>query len=141
MTKVYGVRRVNKGTVTSLLDKVYATNCANAALRRESKRGEGIEEQKKEDAAKGVRFNNALEETLAENEQALEAHLEMLGHAKGMSQSPLLCPIPNPTTHYLPLLPTKGVCVDYLQGQYRARKLRAEHDDYSWPTLGAQFRS
>jgi hypothetical protein len=110
VTKVCGIRRVNKGTVTSLLDKVYATNCANAALRCESKRVEGIEEQKRKDAAKGVRFNNALKkETLAENEQALEAHLEMLGHAKGMSQSPLLCPIPKPTTHDLPLPPTKGV--------------------------------
>ncbi len=96
MTKVCGVRRVNKGTVTSLLDKVYATNCVNAALRRESKRVEGIEEQKRKDAAKGVRFNNALEETLAENEQALETHLEMLGHAKGMSQSPLLLSNPKP---------------------------------------------
>jgi hypothetical protein len=29
----------------------------------------------------------------------------------------------------------------YLQGQYRARKLRAEQDDFGWPTLGPEFRS
>ncbi len=29
----------------------------------------------------------------------------------------------------------------YLQGQYRARKLRAEQDVYGWPTLGTEFRS
>jgi hypothetical protein len=42
VTKVCGVRRVKTGTVTRLLDTVYATNCANAALRRESKRVEVI---------------------------------------------------------------------------------------------------
>jgi hypothetical protein len=41
-----------------------------SAERRERKRVEGIEEQKRK-------------ETLAQNEQALEAHFEMLGHAKG----------------------------------------------------------
>jgi hypothetical protein len=65
---------------------------------------------------KGVKFNNALEKTLAQNEHELDAHLEMLGHAK-------------------------GVCVLYLQGQYRARKLRAEQDKYNSPTLGNEFRS
>jgi hypothetical protein len=36
------------------------------------------------DAVKGVKFNNALGETLAHNEHELDAHLEMLGHAKGV---------------------------------------------------------
>jgi hypothetical protein len=51
--------------------------------RRERKRLEGIAEQQRKDAEKGVRFNTAMEETLAENGEAIEAHLEMLGHAKG----------------------------------------------------------
>jgi hypothetical protein len=45
-------------------------------------------------------------------------------------------PPPNPT-HSSPL----GVCVTYLQGQYKARKMRAEQGGYNWPTLGQQFRS
>jgi hypothetical protein len=28
----------------------------------------------------------------------------------------------------------------YLQGQYRARELSTGQDDYSWPTLGTEFR-
>jgi hypothetical protein len=39
------------------------------------------------------------------------------------------------------LLVPLGVCVVYLQAQYRARKLRAEQDEYTWPTIGVQFRS
>ncbi len=98
------------GTVTRLLDTVYATKCEDATLRRERKRVEGIEDQKRKDAAKGVRFNNALEETLAENEQALEAHLEMLGHAKGLSRCRELYRNPKSPTNSLPFLPQK-VCV------------------------------
>ncbi len=33
------------------------------------------------------------------------------------------------------------MCVTYLQAQYRARKLRAEKDGYTWPTIGPDFRS
>ena len=29
----------------------------------------------------------------------------------------------------------------YLQAQYRARKLRAEQDGYTWPTIDLEFRS
>ncbi len=116
VTTVCGVRRVKKGTVTILLDKVYDTNCENAALRRETKRLEGIEEQKRKDATKGVKFNTAMTESLAPDKELLETHMEMLGNAK-------------------------GVCVVYLQGQYRARKMRAEQDDYTWPRIGLQFRS
>ncbi len=116
VTKVCGVRRVKKGTVTMLLDKVFDTNCENAALRREKKRLDGIEEQKRKDATKGVKFNTAMTETLAPDELSLEAHLDMLGNAK-------------------------SVCVVYLQAQYRARKMRAEQDEYTWPTIGPQFRS
>ena len=83
VTKVCGVRRVKTGTVTMLLDKVYDTNCANAALRRETKRLDGIEEQRRKDATKGVKFNTAMNESLAPDKLSLEAHMLMLGNAKG----------------------------------------------------------
>jgi hypothetical protein len=83
VTKVCGVRRVKKGTVTILLDKVYDTNCENAALRRETKRLDGIEEQRRKDATKGVKFNTAMNESLAPDKLSLEAHIKMLGNAKG----------------------------------------------------------
>jgi hypothetical protein len=116
VTELCGVRRVKPGKVTIFLDAVHATKRLDAAGRRERKRVEGIEEQKRKDANKGVKFNTAMEVSLADNQAALEAHLEMLGHAK-------------------------GVCIAYLGGQYRARKLRAEEEEYTWPTIGVEFRS
>jgi hypothetical protein len=35
----------------------------------------------------------------------------------------------------------KVSCIAYLGDQYRARKLRAEQDVYTWPTIGAAYRS
>jgi hypothetical protein len=90
VTKVCGVRRVKKGTVTVLLDKVYDTNIENAALRRETKRLDGIEEQRRKDATKGVKFNTAMNESLAPDKQSLEAHMEMLGNAKGGFDLPFI---------------------------------------------------
>ena len=66
-----------------LLDKVYDTNCENAALRRETKRLDGIEEQRRKDATKGVKFNTAMNESLAPDKLSLDAHMLMLGNAKG----------------------------------------------------------
>ncbi len=43
---------------------VALTNCENAALRRETKRLDGIEEQKRKDARKGEKFNTAMTESL-----------------------------------------------------------------------------
>ncbi len=83
VTKVCGVRRVKKGTITMLLDKVYDTNCDKAAHRRETKRLDGIEQQRRKDASKGVKFNTAMTEALAPDQLSLEAHMEMLGKAKG----------------------------------------------------------
>jgi hypothetical protein len=116
VTMLCGVRRIKKGKVTVFLDTIHATKVLEAADKREQKQLDGIEEQKRKDAKKGVKFNTAMEETLALNPEALEAHLQMLGHAK-------------------------GVCILYLQNQYKARKVRAELDEYNWPTLGPQFRS
>jgi hypothetical protein len=79
------------------LDAVHERKRFQSAERRESKRVEGIDEQKRKDAAKGVRFNNAMEEALAQNEQALEAHLAMLGHAKGLCICLTLRPTPEPS--------------------------------------------
>jgi hypothetical protein len=97
VTQLCGVRRVKTGKVTMYLDAVHERKRLESAERRESKRVEGIDEQKRKDAAKGVRFNNAMEEALAQNEQALEAHLAMLGHAKGLSIILILRPTPEPS--------------------------------------------
>jgi antitoxin (DNA-binding transcriptional repressor) of toxin-antitoxin stability system len=83
VTTLCSVRRVKKGKVTVFLDSNHAAKIVAAAERRERKRLEGIAEQQRKDAEKGVRFNTAMEETLAQNGEAIEAHLEMLGHAKG----------------------------------------------------------
>ena len=83
VTTLCSVRRVKKGKVTVFLDSNHAAKIVAAAARRERKRLEGIAEQQRKDAEKGVRFNTAMEETLAQNGEAIEAHLEMLGHAKG----------------------------------------------------------
>ncbi len=63
----------------------YESRTEQSFERREAKRLEGIEEQKRKDATKGVKFNTAMEESLAQDEQALDAHMEMLGHGKGKS--------------------------------------------------------
>ena len=83
VTKLCGVRRIKTGSITRLLDEIHVSKKEQSLLRREAKRLEGIEEQKRKDATKGVKFNTAMEETLAQDEEALDAHMEMLGHGKG----------------------------------------------------------
>jgi hypothetical protein len=85
VTKLCGVRRVKPGSITSLLDEIHESRTEQSFERREAKRLERIEEQKRKDATKGVKFNTAMEESLAQDEQALDAHMEMLGHGKGKS--------------------------------------------------------
>ncbi len=51
--------------------------------RRETKRLDGIEQQRRKDASKDVKFNTAMTESLAPDQLSLEAHMEMLGNAKG----------------------------------------------------------
>ena len=81
-----------------------------------------------------------MDETLAQNAEALEAHLEMLGHAKGNCFDMRTYTFP-PHTKTCPIPFPLGVSLAYLQSQYKARKLRAELDEYTWSTLGEQFRS
>jgi hypothetical protein len=76
-------RRVKTGNVTMLLDTIYDTKRDEARDRRETKRLDVIEEQRRKDATKGVRFNTAMTETLASDKDTLEAHMEMLGNVKG----------------------------------------------------------
>ncbi len=87
------MRRIKKGKVTVFLDADHATKIVDAAERRERKRLEGIEEQKSKDAEKGVKFNTTMEETLAQNAEALQTHLEMLGQAKGTARYLLTLPL------------------------------------------------
>jgi hypothetical protein len=54
VTTLCGVRRIKTGKVTIFLNAVHATKVLQAAEKREQKRLEGIEEQKRKDAKKGV---------------------------------------------------------------------------------------
>jgi hypothetical protein len=85
VTKLCGVRRIKPGSITRLLDEIHDSRTEQSFERREAKRQEGIEEQKRKDETKGVKFNTSMEESLAQDEQALDAHMEMLGHGKGKS--------------------------------------------------------
>jgi hypothetical protein len=75
VTQLCGVRRIKTGKVTICLDGVHDTKRLDAAGRREKKRVEGIEEQKRKDANKGVKFNTAMEVSLAQTEEALNLRL------------------------------------------------------------------
>ncbi len=65
VTILCGVKRVKTGKVTLLLDTIYDTKREEARNNRETKRVSVIEEQRRKDAVKGVKFNTAMTETLA----------------------------------------------------------------------------
>ena len=83
VTILCGVKRVKTGKVTLLLDSIYDTKREEARNNRETKRVSVIEEQRRKDAVKGVKFNTAMTETLASDKATIDAHMEMLGNAKG----------------------------------------------------------
>jgi hypothetical protein len=83
VTILCGVKRVKTGKVTLLLDSIYDTKREEARTNRETKRVSVIEEQRRKDAVKGVKFNTAMTETLASDKATIDAHMEMLGNAKG----------------------------------------------------------
>ena len=106
VTKLCGVRRIKTGSITRLLDEIHVSKKEQSLLRREAKRLEGIEEQKRKDATKGVKFNTAMEETLAQDEEALDAHMEMLGHGKGKCS-----PNADRKTLYILTHPLQPLCI------------------------------
>ena len=67
-------------------------------------------------AKKAVKFNNALEKPLAATVGDMLAHLKAMGNGVGVSK-------------------------DYLKRQLNARLMRAENDDFTYPSIGAKYRS
>ena len=83
VTNLCGVKRVRTGKVTLMLDTIYDEKLDEAQTNREKKRDAVIQEQRRKDAVKGVKFNTAMTETMASDKETLEAHMDMLGNAKG----------------------------------------------------------
>ena len=65
---------------------------------------------------KAVKFNNALEETLAPSVKDLLAHMKAMGNAV-------------------------GVCKEYLKRQFNARLVRAEKDEFYYASIGDKYRA
>jgi hypothetical protein len=116
VTKLCSVKRVNVGKVTVKLDSIFEENSRRAATRRDLKRMEEEAAAMRKSAKKAVSFNNALEEPLASSIGDLLAHLKAMGNAVGVSKQ-------------------------YLKRQYNARIMRAENDDFSYPSIGDKYRA
>ncbi len=116
ITRLCSVKPVKVGKVTATLDAVFVTNLQRAADRRATKRLEEEEEAFRKIAKKGVKFNNALEEPLAQTVGELLAHMQAMGNAVGVSR-------------------------EYLKRQFNGRLMRVEKDIYAYPPIGIKFRT
>jgi hypothetical protein len=116
VTRLCSVKRVNIGKITAMLDEKFKTNTLRAEELRETKRKEEEEAAMRKITKKAVKFNNALEETLAATVGDLMAHLTAMGNAV-------------------------GVCKEYLKRQLNARLLRAEKDEFNYPSIGDKYRA
>jgi hypothetical protein len=116
VTNLCSVKRVNVGKVTVKLDSIFEENTLLVATRRDLKRKEEEAAAMRKIAKKAVSFNNALEEPLASSIGDLLAHLKAMGNAVGVSKQ-------------------------YLKRQYNARIMRAENDDFSYPSIGDKYRA
>jgi hypothetical protein len=116
VTKLCSVKRVNVGKVTAKLDSIFETNTQRAEARRDRKRKEDEEAAMRKIAKKANKFNNALEEPLAASIGDLLAHMKAMGNAVGVSK-------------------------DYLKRQFNARLMRAEHDEFDYPSIGDTYRA
>jgi hypothetical protein len=116
ITKLCSVKVVNVGAVTAKLDAVYATNSQRVDTRRDKKRNEEEEEATRKIANKAMKFNTAMEEPLAQTVGSLLAHMKAMGNAVEVSK-------------------------DYLKRRYNGRLLRAEKDEFTYPSNGPKYRS
>jgi hypothetical protein len=116
ITNLCGVRKVNIGKVTAKLDAIFLTNSARADARRETKRKEEEEAEMRKIHKKGVKFNKFMEEPLAATIGDLVAHMNAMDNAIGVSK-------------------------EYLKRQFNARLMRAENDDFNYPSIGDHFRA
>jgi hypothetical protein len=86
VTKLCGVRKVNVGRVTAMLDQVFVNNTVRAGARRERKRKEEEEAETRKNQKKGLKFNKNMEEPLAATIGDLLAHLQAMDHGVGVSK-------------------------------------------------------
>jgi hypothetical protein len=63
-----------------------------------------------------MKFNNAMEEPLGQTVGELLAHMKAMGNAVGVSKDDLKC-------------------------QYNGRLLRAEKDEFTYPSIGQKYRA
>jgi hypothetical protein len=113
---ICSVKRVNVGKVTAKLDEIFKANSLRAGARRELQRVEEEEAATRKIAKKAVKFNNALEEPLAAKMGEMLAHLKEMGNGVGVSK-------------------------DYLKRQFNARLMRAENDEFDYPSIGDKYRT
>jgi len=116
ITMLCSVRKVNVGKVTARLDEIFATNLARQGERREQKRLNEEEAEKRKMQRKGAKFNKNMEEPLATTIGDLLAHLKAMDNAIGVSK-------------------------DYLKRQINARVMRAEIDEFKYPSIGDEYRA
>ena len=116
ITKLCSVRKVNVGKVTAKLGEVFVTNLRRQDDRRQQKRIDEEEAEKRKMQKKGVKFNKNMEEPLAPTIGDLQAHLKAMDNAVGVSK-------------------------DYLKRQLNARLMRADLDEYKYPSIGDAYRA
>ena len=116
VTKLCSVKVVHVGLVSAKLDAVFFTNSKRADARREKKRLEEEEEATRKITNKGIKVNAALEEPLAPTVGSLLAHMTAMDKAV-------------------------GVCKEYLKRQFNGRLLRAEKDEFTYPSIGLKYRT
>ncbi len=116
MARLCSVKVVNVNKVTAKLDEKFETNTQRAQDRRELKWKEDEAAALRKITKKSVKFNNALEEPLAPTIDALQTEMSAMGNAV-------------------------GVCKDYLKRQYNARLMRAEKDEFYYPSISDKYRA
>ena len=116
ITTLCSVKKVNVGKVTAKLDAIFVTNLARQDERREQKRINEEEAEKRKMQRKGAKFNKNMEEPLAPTIGDLVAHLKAMDNAVGVSK-------------------------DYLRRQINARLMRAEVDEFKYPSIGDEYRA
>ena len=116
VTRLCSVKKVNVGKVTAKLDQKFVMNTQRAHDRREVKRKEEEEAALRKITKKSVKFNNALEEPLATTIGDLLAQMSAMGNAV-------------------------GVCKEYLKRQFNARQMRAEKNEFNYPSISDKYRA
>jgi hypothetical protein len=116
VTKLCSVKKVRVGKVTAKLDEIFEQNLRLADARRATKKDEEIAAETRRIQKKGVKFNTNMEEPLASTVADLMAPMSAMENAV-------------------------GVCKNYLKRQFNARLMRAEADEFKYPSIGDEYRT